>query len=222
MKSGPRKKIPALIEKYELDNVDKKMVAKWTHPDRDRRWTLKRIRSWFNQSILRAAMIQSGMNPVPGEVEYGYEYLRNDLENDELNESDRQDFIDRLESNGVDTDEIMDDFISSNTTFLNYLSDSKGALHPSKSDDENQDDKGFSREAMITRFQRMKARYEQVSDDAVNTLIKNNEFDDVEFETSVDFIVDLPETGESFYLEQILSNQVETNYERSNSSRKTS
>lgn len=204
MSTGPQRKIPKLVQKYGLQDVDKKMVTQWTHPDEDERWTLKQIKNWFNQLVLRSAMVEEGIDPAAGEVEYGYMYLIGNPSEDDFNQSERQDFIDRLRSRGVDVDEVVSDFINSNTTFYNYLSDNKGALHPSKSDKDRSNGKSFSRDAMITRFQRMKARYEQVSEDAVQTLVNNGEIPEIEIETSVDFNVEFPETGETVYLEELL------------------
>lgn len=205
MRTGPRKKIPKLADEYNLSGVDKKMVTKWTHPDEDERWTLEEIKDWFNQLILKSAMEDQGIDPAAGEVEYGYMYLTGEPSKDNFNQSQKRDFIHRLESSGVDVDEVTSNFINSNTTFYNYLSDSKGALHPSKSEDDRNNGKSFSRKAMINRFQRMKSRYEQVSEDAVQTLINNGELPDVEIETSVDFNVEFPETGETVHLEEVLS-----------------
>ena len=202
MSSGPPKKIPKLIEKYELGMIEDRMVQQWTHPDPDRRSTTEEIKTLFNEAVLRGAMKIAGMDPVPGEVEYGYQFLSNSEEY----HAEREDFVNRISKNGVDINEVQSDFINSRTTFYNYLTNELDATHPNSKGSKS-DDGGSSTDhnEVLERFEKMRARYENVSLDALDTLRSEEKIPSSEYQVTVDFVVEDTETGDTYFLEQLLS-----------------
>jgi len=128
-KRGPKKKIPGLIEKYNLDAIGSKMASLWTHPDKSERATLNDLRHMLNRAMLESAAKSAGADPVAGELEHGYEQLTSD----DANHADREDFVDRMEMKGVDIDEVESDFIKSSATIHSYLQDVEGAEYPTES-----------------------------------------------------------------------------------------
>jgi hypothetical protein len=191
---GPRKKIVRLSEEYGLDDIGSELASMWLRPDEEDRPTLAELRDHFNQELLRAAMVEAGMNPVPGSVEYSYEYLFDD----ETPDSDRESARRRLEDGGVDVEKVLDDFINSSQTIHNYLREVHNVERYRGTDDRSPKEKSLERLKALNR------RYETIVNDTIERLIKNGDLEDGEYDVSVECFITNTETGESRDIRDIL------------------
>mgnify|MGYP006273296307 CR=1 FL=1 len=189
---GPQKKIPRLIDKYGLEDIGERMADLWTAEVDSERRTLKELRDMFNQEILRSAVESQGVNPVGGEIEFGYKALISD----NATYSQREDFIDRMEDKGVDIESIQEDFIKSSATIHNYLKDVHNAQY--KTEDQT------SQEKAKQQVKRLQTRAETVSEGWLNTLVENDQLPDQGYNVSVEFWVDEEETGRRITLQNLI------------------
>ena len=189
---GPKKKIPRLINKYEIEGMGEKMVSLWTSEVEKERHTLKELRHMFNQEILRSAVSAEGVDTVGGEIEFGYEALTSD----DSTYSQRQDFIDRMEDKGVDIEAIQSDFIKSSATVHNYLKDVHNAEYKTK--------EKAGPEKAKQQVKRLQTRAETVSEGWLKTLVDGGDLPDKGYNVSVEFWVDEDETGKRISLNRLL------------------
>jgi hypothetical protein len=197
---GPRKKIVRVAEKYQLnlEEIGKDMAQKWTAPDDEQRHTLNELRDQFNRQILREAMEANGMEPVPGEVEYGYKYLFDD----DTPHSDEMDVRNRLEDNGVDVDQVIEDFINSPQTIHNYLRQVEDVeLREESGDDRSKNEKSRDHLKSLDR------RYEKIVASMIDTLIEEGEYPDHDYNITVECFVEDMETGKEEHISEILSTE---------------
>jgi len=102
-----RSKVARIIDKYSLEGLDDELVSLWTGQQGER-YSLRDLETYVNQRVLRAAMRQAGMDPLMGEVENLYEILTGG----DASEGARIEATARLDREGVDVDQVEDDFVS--------------------------------------------------------------------------------------------------------------
>lgn len=194
---GPRKKIVRVSEKYNLDlqGLGREMAEMWTHPDDNQRYTLNELRDYFNRQILKKAMENADMEPVPGEVEYGYKYLFED----DTSHADEMDVRQRLEEHNVPVNEVIEDFINSPQTIHNYLRQVENVELDKNSDNRTQKEK--SREHLKS----LNRRYETIANDVIDSLIKNEELPPGDYTVNVECFVENKDTGTERNIADILS-----------------
>lgn len=192
-KPGPRKKIVRVAEEYKMNSIGCEMAKMWVDPDNEQRQTLKQLRDHFNKEVLRNAMIDAGMDIAPGEIEASYSYLFDDSTPD----SDRKDVEIRLERNGVDVESVVDDFINSPQTILNYLHEEQGVKL-------EKDGAKTSNEKSLGHIKSLNKRYENVVSKIINKLIRQGDLTPGDYSIEINCIVTNKTTNESRHLEEIL------------------
>ena len=195
---GPRKKIPRLVDKYDLGDMGMKMVELWTAEAEEKRHTLKELKEMFNQEILRSAVAAEGVDTVAGEIEFGYEALTSD----KATYSQREDFVDRMESKGVDIEAVESDFIKSSATIHNYLKDVHNAEYKTKEKP--------GPEKAKQQVKRLQTRAETVSEGWLKTLVENGNLPDHSYDVNVEFWVDVRETGRRISIKDLIEEAEET------------
>ena len=100
-------KVGRVIATYGLPSMDDRLTARWLGTDGER-LGLRDLKSFFNRSVLRAAMQEAGLDPLDGEVEEIYRLLA-DGESGERSIGRARE---RLERAGVDVDAVERDFVS--------------------------------------------------------------------------------------------------------------
>jgi len=103
---GRRSKVARLIDEYDLDGLGEGMARRWTAEDD--RWSLRDLADHFNQAILEAAMEAEGAQLLDGEAENTYRLLTNE----DVGEADKTRVRRRLEREGIEVDDLLDDFVS--------------------------------------------------------------------------------------------------------------
>lgn len=104
---GPEPKVKRVIRDYELEGFDDRLVEGWLGEDGDRQ-SLRDLARELNKAILRAAMRESGIRPLDGEVENLYRLLTSD----EVTSAQRTEAETRLERAGLDPGTLRRDFVS--------------------------------------------------------------------------------------------------------------
>lgn len=191
---GPKKKIIRVSERYGLDEIGEKMAEMWTNPNQDERKTLTELRDYFNRNVLEKAMKKNGMEPVPGEIEYAYEYLFDD----DTPHSDKMDVKNRLESNGVDVAQVVDDFINSPQTIHNFLRDVHQAELERSKDDRSPKQKARDHLKSLNR------RYEAIVSDMVDDMVNKDDLEDADYDITLEWYITNTETGEEKLISDIL------------------
>lgn len=129
-------KVARVIDSYGLDGLGEELEESWTG-DGEQRRSLRELAEYFNEQVLRAAMVQAGMNPLEGEAANTYRLL---AESD-VSGGARRSAEKSLEREGVDSDELRRDFVSHQAIYT-YLTKNRGVSRPSESTpDEDQTDK---------------------------------------------------------------------------------
>lgn len=101
-------KVARLLAVYGLgEEYGDRLEELWT-ADGDRRESLRTLADRFNKRLLESAMTDAGMTTVDGEVANLYRLLTSD----EVSSGDRTEARRRLEQNGIDVDELLDDFVT--------------------------------------------------------------------------------------------------------------
>lgn len=191
---GPRKKIIRVAEQYEMNSIGEEMAKKWGVQDNEQGHTLKELRDHFNREVLRRAMMNAGMDIYPGEIEASYKYLFDDAEP----ESMKKDVEIRLEENGVDVDQIVDDFINSPQTILNYLHEVEGV------ELQREKDSRTSSEKSLNHIQSLNKRYENVVRKILDRLVRTDKLPESDYSIEINCIVTDENKNETRYIEELL------------------
>ncbi|MFB6117244.1 rod-determining factor RdfA [Halosegnis sp.] len=109
-------KIDRVAERRSLANIDDRLRTR-----RRDGASLRALATFYNQSVLRAAMEGAEMEPLDGEVEN----LHRLLTDEDVTAGARVDAEARLSRNGVDPAAVTDDFVS-HVTVQNHLTDCLG------------------------------------------------------------------------------------------------
>ena len=105
--SGRRMKVAHLIDEYDLDGVSDEVLRLWT-AEGDERQSLRELADEFNRRLLGTAPSDAGVQLVPDEVEGRYRVLAEKSGDP----ADRTRVRRRLEREGVEVDELLNDFVS--------------------------------------------------------------------------------------------------------------
>lgn len=192
--SGPKKKITRVSEEYNLSNIGDEMADKWTDSKTGKNFTLAELRDFFNKQVLKKTMSDAGMDLAPGEVDYTYEYLFDE----DVSRSDKEDVKRKLESNGVDVDNVESEFINSPQTIHNYLTDMHDVELRSANDDTNIVDKS------LNHIESFNERYKKVIENVVKRLVDDGQLPDGEYDINIQCIVTNTDTGTSRDIRDIL------------------
>lgn len=114
--SGPNanSKIDRLIERYELGDIAAELESLWTRTDDS--YSIRELATYFNKSVLRAALRNAGTDPLAAEVDTIYGVLTGE----QVDAAERVEVEERLAEADIDGDALADDFVSHQTVY-NYL-----------------------------------------------------------------------------------------------------
>jgi hypothetical protein len=154
---GRPSKVARLIEQHGFDEVGAELERRWTADDPDERQSLRELASYFNRRILAAALADTGVQPLDGEVSNLYRLLTgDDVSVAERTRAERQ-----LERDGVDVDELQADFVSYQA-IRTYLTSHRDA--------EYDRDEGESLERALESIQRLRSRTASVAESRLEQL----------------------------------------------------
>lgn len=169
---GRSSKVKRLIEKYELQGLGSELERSWTDDDSENRRSLRELADVFNRRVLESAMADAGLQPLDGEVENVYRLLTDD----DVTGADRTRTRRRLEREGIDVDELTDDFVSYQS-IRTYLTKYRDASYSGTTE---------SAESVKQTVQRLRSRTAEVSETKLSRLAKRGEMEPDEFRVIVD------------------------------------
>lgn len=115
-KNHRQSKVERIIEKYDLENLGEELARRWTAPeDSD---SLRSLADFMNRKVISAALRETNADVLQGEVENMYRLLTDD----EATEGMRVQAKNTLESEGVDVDQLLSDFVSHQAVYT-YLTE---------------------------------------------------------------------------------------------------
>jgi len=168
---GRRSKVAELIDEHGLDGLGEEMAQRWT-AENDR-LSLRNLAEHFNQAVLKAAMQDTGAQLLDGEVENTYRLLTDD----DVGEADRIRVGRRLERNGIDVEDLLEDFVSYQA-IRTFLTKHQGA--------EYTPDETNPLEREIQNVQQLRGRIDSVTEGKLAQLRDSGELILGEFRTLVD------------------------------------
>jgi hypothetical protein len=121
--SKPRYKVTRVSEKHGLDDLEDYLARRWTGEGGERA-SLRTLADETNKRILRAAMADVGLDPLPGEAANTYRLL---TDND-VSQGVRTNTRRHLEGEGVDVEALEQDFVSYQAV-RTYLVEGRGVTH---------------------------------------------------------------------------------------------
>lgn len=134
-------KVGIVSERYDLDgheiryeSLDDRLLTRWTGSDGRESSGYRRLTDWFNMRLLRVVYDENGRDTTGKRIEHDYEALTGD---DNLH---REEVIDNIRSDGINTDALQRDMISWNSmrTHLKSCLDGEKVVRESDSDWERQ------------------------------------------------------------------------------------
>lgn len=105
-------KVAHLLEEYEMGLLGTELEQLWTAEGNRR--NLQELAIHFNQQLLQQALEEAGIRTLDGEIETIYRLLTT------YDTLDQVRIRHRLERNGVNVDELIDDFVIYDT-ILSYI-----------------------------------------------------------------------------------------------------
>ena len=118
-----RGKVERVLDDYELASLGDELVEAWT-ADGDERRSVRELADWVNTRVLDAALTRETHGTVEGEAQNYYRLLTSD----EVSTASRLDAEHRLESAGIDVEQLTSDFVSHQAVY-SYLTRDRGASH---------------------------------------------------------------------------------------------
>ncbi|SFR67842.1 rod-determining factor RdfA [Halogeometricum limi] len=186
---GRRSKVRRLIGEYDLDG--ERLEDLWT-AEKDDRLSLRELADDFNQRLLRAVMVDVGMNPLDGEVANTYRLLTDDDVSSGMRTQARQ----TLEREGVDVDRLSKNFVS-HQAIHTYLTKYRGVTRDEQTDADRVQ-KG------LDTIQRLRSRTAAVSENIVENLVSTGRIDAGDFEVLVDVRVFCRDCGTQYDVQELL------------------
>lgn len=187
----PSSKVARLLSEYDLEGLGEELEVRWTG-DGVERTSLRDLADYFNERILERALIDAGMSALDSDVSTTY---RN-LTGDDVSTGVRTDARNRLESNGIDVDDLMSDFVSYQA-IRSYLTEYRDAEYRRLSDEEKV-------EKDLQSIQRLMTRTLSVTEERIEKLAQTGRIDADEFEVLLDVQVLCGSCGEQYSISKFL------------------
>ncbi|WP_123539351.1 rod-determining factor RdfA [Halosimplex salinum] len=160
----PDNKVDRVVDKYDLGDLGRELERRWTGDGRERQ-SLRDLAHYFNRRVLESAMDEAGVVTLQGELENIYDLLTGD----DVTEGARTQARNRLEREGIDVDDLQNDFVSHYAVHT-YLRDHRDAEYEA-GDDDNQ------REKSVETIQRLTSRLSAVTRRNVENLRSTDRLD---------------------------------------------
>lgn len=192
----PRVKVARVIEAYGLDGLGAELERRWLGED-EQQMSLRDLADYFNERVLEAAIEESDLNPLDADVETLYEQLTDD----DVSAGTRTRVERRLERNGVDVEAVTDDFVT-HQSMHTYLRKYREVSQPEATAQERLD-------TASERVQKLQDRTAAVTEDALESLQREEIVPDGEIDVLVDLQVLYTDTGEQYSVFELLEDAAE-------------
>lgn len=186
---GRNSKVARLIAEYDLNGVGEELERKWTADGEDRR-SLRTLADWFNRELLREALESADVPAVDDEVANFHRLLTDD----DVSGVDRTRITRRLERQGVDVDDLTDEFVSYQAV-RTYLKNHRDATFERSSDD--------MAERARTTIQRLRNRTTAVTETKIEQLSATDTVTLGEFRVTTDVRVTCTDCRTSYGIDEL-------------------
>jgi hypothetical protein len=151
-------KVARLIDEYHLgEEFGQRLENLWTADDGERE-SLRALADRFNKRLLEAAMADTGLSVVDGEVDNLYRLLTGD----DVSSGNRTEARERLRRNGVDIAQLESDFVTYQA-IRSYLKEVRGAEY-------ERDSETTRVETVLQTIQRLESRTRSVAEKSLRQL----------------------------------------------------
>lgn len=180
-------KVDRVIAKRNLGDLGAELERRWL-AESEESMSTRELADYFNRRVLEAAVDDSDVFTLSGDVDQVYETL--------TGEGDEALVRSRLEESGVDVDGVEDDFVSHQTVHR-YLKEHREVEQPEPSD-EDRVQRG------LDTVQRLRGRTAAVTERTVGSLQNNDSIDVGSFDVLVDVQVLCHDCGRSYDAAELL------------------
>lgn len=187
---GPRPKVVRLIDQYGLEGVGDELEAMWTDPDSGE--SLRSLADWFNERLLRTALLEAGVDTLSEDVSHLYAVLSGETGS----RGERTQIERRLQRDGVDVASLTDAFVSYGA-IRSYLVDHRDASAPSAPP-------GPDREGAANTIEGLRQRTTSVTADKLERLRETGELDVGTHRVLVDVQVLCESCGKQYEVTRLL------------------
>lgn len=184
-------KVGRVLREYALDGLDDELERRWG--GRGSGSSLRELQREVNRRLVHSALIDVGLSPVEGEAAN----LQRLLTSSDVSESRRIEARRRLESDGVDVDSLVSDFVSHQTIY-NHLRDCRDV---SRADEQSDQERLARAESTIFGLQN---RTELVTEQTLSQLASNEVIHPEEYDVVVDIQAICKTCGRSYEVETLL------------------
>lgn len=181
-------KVDRVIEKHGLDGLGDELERRWLDQG-DEQLSTRELADLFNRRVLGAAIDESDVFTLSGDVDQVYEALRDEGGDDTLVRS-------RLEQSGIDVDDVESDFVSHQTVYR-YLKNHRKVEQPETPDEERI-------ENAIDTIQRLRGRTTAVTERTIESLRDNESITIGEFDVLNDVQILCQQCGRSYDVATLL------------------
>ena len=186
-------KVGRLIERYDLEEMERELVDRWTAPPEDRT-SLRELADVFNRRLVAAAHEEADIDTVEGEAANTYRLLTDD----DVSPGIRTEIRNRLARQGVDVEALEDAFVS-HQAIHTYLTKYRNVTL-----DDNAEDPDAFREKERERILRLQSRTAAVTSDSIERLCDREYLHVTDASVLVDVRVFCEECNADFGVEELL------------------
>lgn len=182
-------KVERVAHKYGLSKLDKRVLRRREQEGA----SLRKLESYINQRILRAAMEDAGMRVLEGDAENYHRILTED----DVSRTAEQQVRRELEQEGVLVEEVLSDMVSYQTV--------RAHLNDCLDTDTSKDDAPPDPEQAESTFRGLQSRAEKVVEKALTRFRDHNELDIGPPHVNVIINVTCEDCGQSYGAYELLS-----------------
>lgn len=183
-------KVERIIQKYGLEELRDELVRYWLGDGTERK-SLRSLADYFNKRLIRRALLESGNDPLQGEVENFYELLTGE----NTTEGMRLQARDTLEQQGLDVEELKNDFVS-HQAIHTYLRDYRGVERTEAGDEKRLKNS-------LESIHRLVSRLDAVTEKTLNNLRSTGRLDIVEFDVIIQTQIICEQCGRQYQIEDL-------------------
>lgn len=188
-----RNKVARLVGEYELADVAVELEEGWAATG-DAHRSLRELADYFNEQLLEQRLAAAGQRALRGEVETLYSLLTDD----DVSEGDRVRARRRLEQQGIDTDELLDEFVSYQT-MRRYLKTYRDVTYTREESDRL--------ETEARNVQQLQGRVEAVTENKLRSLRNSSRLSLGEFRVTTDVHVYCEDCGTRYSATELLKRE---------------
>lgn len=178
---------------YGLSELDAELVDRWVGAESD---SLRDLEAYVNRELVRAALEQAGESVIEGEAANYYRLLTDD----ETTEGNRTEAKRRLKRQGVDTQQLLDSFVS-HQTIHTHLRECMDVTY-----DRSRDPQERSENAQEF-LQGLQNRTERITTGTLEQLRNAGVHDIGEFSVFVDLMINCEDCGRFMTVADVFENE---------------